>query len=605
MCVQISSLVPSTRSLTRYFPYRTCQVQYPPNTTACQSKHPYETNTDTAEMPQNRHTVKAEIILSAEQCQRISNEGLRLLLYCGLAGGMSTYHPVDIAFPNQVEVRVNEDDLKANFKGLKNKPGSTKPADITDKLRTRPAGYNNRIALTYALTAKRYAYVVYLVRHVSADQLTDRIKHQHVIAKQTVLDEMNKANSDPDIEATSTRMSLKDPISTIRISLPVRSTVCTHNQCFDGGMFLQMMEQAPVWNCPVCIKVISFQSLCVDKYFEDILKNTPNSTEKVDVEPTGEWRIIKNEEDEQPNGGASGRPRASYDDDFDDDLYEVLEPTNKPISALKGEPQPPAMLPPVAFNTPPLSSREASVAQSTASASRAGTKRPAGAVIDLTLSDDEEQPPRPAKRQHTSSTSQPQGDSSSTHSLHTPSSLPDRNVPERNISDRNISDRNPYSSNQRQADNYRPALFTSNSGHASHPFQRDSAGPTSDSQSPFRATSSYQPPGGPVNWPAQHSRPPSQPLNGINSFSIRPSHSPGGLQPPPPPALGSPLRLAPMQSQMPPNGQMPAHAQISASIGLPRYHSAQSQMPSRSPQDPYAYGSWRSDRGNSPSHSPD
>ncbi|KAK5134900.1 hypothetical protein LTR08_005990 [Meristemomyces frigidus] len=534
---------------------------------------------DGPEMPQNRNTVKADIILSAEQCQRIGNEGLRLLLYCGLAQGMSPYHhPVDIAFPNQLEVRVNEDDLKANFKGLKNKPGSTKPADITDKLRTRPPGYNNKISLTYALTSKRYAYIVHLVRHLSAEQLTDRIKHQNVIAKQTVLNDMNKASSDPDVEATSTRMSLKDPISTVRISLPVRSTICTHNQCFDGGMFLQMMEQAPVWNCPVCNKTVSFQSLCVDKYFEDILKNTPISTEKVDVEPNGEWRIIKEEEDEQPNG-ASGRPRASYDDDFDDDLIEVTEPTNKSIIALKRESHPPTMLSPTAFNTPPLSSREPSVAQSMASVSRAGTKRPSGAVIDLTLSDDEEQPPRPAKRQHTSSTSHNQGNSSSTSSFHTPASLPDRNI---------------YQASQRQADNYRPTLYSGAPGSSSHPFQRDVNGSSSDSQSPFRATSSYQPPGGPVGWPAQHSRPPSQSFNGIQSSSIRPPPSPGGFRIVPP-GLGSPVRLAPMQSQA------PGQSQMSAQMQLP----SQSHMPAPSPQELYAYGSWRSDRGNSPSHSPD
>jgi len=491
-------------------------------------------------MPQNRHTVKATINLNNEQCQRITNEGMRLLMYCGLSQGMSPYHPVDIAFPNQIEVKVNDDDVKHNFKGLKNKLGSTKPADITDKFRTRPPSYSNQVTMTYALTSKRYSYVIYLVRYVTAAILTERIKSAKVIRKQTVLDDMNKANSDPDLEAMSTRMSLKDPISTMRIDLPVRSAVCSHNQCFDGGMFLQMMDQAPVWNCPVCNKAVTFQSLAVDEYFEDILRNTPKSIEKVDVEPNGEWRVIREEEDDQPNG-AAGKVRASYDDDFDDDdLVEVTDPMNKPLNGLKRESQPPGMRssPFAAFNTPPLSSREPSVAQSTASAQRAGNKRPSGAIIDLTLSDDEDEPPRPAKRQQTATTHS-QGNHNSSTSYNTPASLPDRGY------------HNPYPQ-PRQADNYRP---TSHAGPPprSSAVQQIADGRASNPQSPVRSSAPYQPLAGPSGWSAQHTRPPSQPYNGVQPFSIRPPPSPGGPQSTAP-GQSSGIVLPPIQPQPPANG---------------------------------------------------
>jgi hypothetical protein len=51
-------------------------------------------------------------------------------------------------------VRINGDEVKANYKGLKNKPGSTRPADITDQVRTSPANYRNNLVVTYALTQK-------------------------------------------------------------------------------------------------------------------------------------------------------------------------------------------------------------------------------------------------------------------------------------------------------------------------------------------------------------------------------------------------------------------------------------------------------------------
>ena len=71
---------------------------------------------------------------------------------------------------------------------------------------------------------------------------------------------------DPDIVATSSVMSLKDPVSYLRIQLPCRSNVCSHNQCFDATSFLQLQEQAPTWSCPICSKTVAFGSLAVDQY---------------------------------------------------------------------------------------------------------------------------------------------------------------------------------------------------------------------------------------------------------------------------------------------------------------------------------------------------
>lgn len=60
----------------------------------------------------------------------------------------------DIAFPHQSELKVNGGDVKANLRGLKNKPGSTRPVDITDLLRLKIPNYANNIEFTYALTNK-------------------------------------------------------------------------------------------------------------------------------------------------------------------------------------------------------------------------------------------------------------------------------------------------------------------------------------------------------------------------------------------------------------------------------------------------------------------
>lgn len=442
-------------------------------------------------MPHNRNTVRVQIVLSVQQAQMLQqNSDMRLMMYCGLSPSMLPYAPVDITFPNQIEVKINDDDVKSNFKGLKNKPGSTKPADLTSKVRAK-ANYPNQVAVTYALTQTRYAFVIELVKYVSAAALTERIKHQHVIPKERVIEEMRKKNADPDIEATSFVMSLKDPVSTVRITLPVRSTVCAHTQCFDGAMFMQLMEQAPQWNCPVCSKTVSFQSLCVDKYFEDILKNTPRSIEKVDVEPDGEWRVIKEDERQQPNGAP--KPRASYDDDFDDDLVEIDAPSNKPVNGVKqtASQSSPMGAPSSFTNTPPLSSREPSVAQSTNSAQRAGSKRPASSVIDLTLSDEDEQPVRSHKRQTTtalsatSAASTSASDQQGTQSSH-PRAPPQQtyhNTPSSVPTDR-------YNQPSfRQADSHRPSNFgaSTNGNSAAASSTTSHAGFTTREASPGRS----------------------------------------------------------------------------------------------------------------------
>nr|OQO16707.1 hypothetical protein B0A51_15701 [Rachicladosporium sp. CCFEE 5018]OQO24680.1 hypothetical protein B0A51_06762 [Rachicladosporium sp. CCFEE 5018] len=312
-----------------------------------------------AEMPQNRHTVRVNITLSDEQARRLKEDSsMRLLIYCGQTSDIAAWSRLDIAFPNQLEVKLNSDDVKGNFKG-----------------------------------AEKQAWFNEACRH-------HRLGAQ---GGRKVIDEMKQANADPDIAAMSSKMSLKDPVLTTRIRIPIRSTVCHHNQCFDGGYFMLLQEQAPTWSCPICSKMVSFESLCVDKYFEEILSTTASSIEQVTIEPDGTWRVEEDDEDKGKSNQARGEKRASYDDDFDDDSIINLDDTPNGPTAKPNFPtswgEPPFGQP--NLNTPPLSSREPSVAQSVASAQRvAGQKRPS-AVIDLTLSDEDE-PPRPAKRVQTS-----------------------------------------------------------------------------------------------------------------------------------------------------------------------------------------------------------
>ena len=312
----------------------------------------------------------------------------RVMIYCAADSTSSPFSKVDIAFPYQVEIKVNQDEVKSNLRGLKNKPGSTRPADITSLLRKR-AGYENNMLVTYALTQKRFFLVVNLVRLHPVEELVAKLKSGKTISTERVIREMISKAQDNDIVATSTIMSLKCPLSTLRIDVPCRSTICSHNQCFDATSFLQLQEQAPTWTCPVCNQLVIFENLHVDQYVDDILKSTPKSVDQVTIEPNGKWSM-------NPVVKPSRRPhdgRTSSDDE--EDLVEIQEPSR--VASIKYENNHEPGTP----WSPPISSREPSTSSGPLTTSN--NKRSASQIVDLTLSSDEdEEPIQIPKRQNTS-----------------------------------------------------------------------------------------------------------------------------------------------------------------------------------------------------------
>ncbi|KAK6541663.1 SUMO ligase siz1 [Orbilia ellipsospora] len=343
--------------------------------------------------------------------------GFRTMLYsAGIEG--NTVGPHHVAFPAQIEIRVNGKAVSANLRGLKNKPGTTKPLDLTDLLDKTP-GFKNNIMITYALSSKRYLVIVKLVRKYTPEAVLNTIKARPHISKQNVLDRLRKESQDDDIVATSSIMSLKCPASTLRIVTPIRSSACKHHQCYDGLSFLQLQEQAPAWSCPVCSKKIEFEQLAVDKYVEEILKSVPKSVESVMIDPMGNWTVPEKKE----SSPRIKRDRDSYDDDDDDDDSEdelsILDtaptsfrsstngfnPTLPSINGQNGS----TLARPNPFSTPKSLSSEPLAASSSRPNGGNSNKRPAPVHIDLTLSDeeDDEVRARPAKRLQTSATPTP------------------------------------------------------------------------------------------------------------------------------------------------------------------------------------------------------
>lgn len=103
-------------------------------------------------MQHHRHTVKITLRVNDHRAlaRTINDPTLRVMVFCATEGPGKQ----DITFPHQSEIKVNGGEIKANLRGLKNKPGSTRPVDITKDLRLNTPAYANAVEMTYALTNK-------------------------------------------------------------------------------------------------------------------------------------------------------------------------------------------------------------------------------------------------------------------------------------------------------------------------------------------------------------------------------------------------------------------------------------------------------------------
>ena len=121
-----------------------------------------------------RDTARANIDLPAEVVDLLNiDANYRVMVFC--SADVSALTPTEISFPHQVELKCNGNEVKANLRGLKGKPGSTRPADITSFIKKKIPGYQNVLEMVYALTNKVCA--PFLRQHLSLFGLRSISKH--------------------------------------------------------------------------------------------------------------------------------------------------------------------------------------------------------------------------------------------------------------------------------------------------------------------------------------------------------------------------------------------------------------------------------------------
>eukprot|EP00079_Xenopus_tropicalis_P036191 XP_017949962.1 PREDICTED: E3 SUMO-protein ligase PIAS2 isoform X2 [Xenopus tropicalis] len=169
------------------------------------------------------------------------------------------------------------------------RPG--RPLNITSLVRLSSA-VPNQVSISWASEiGKNYSMSVYLVRQLTSAVLLQKLKMKGIRNpdhSRALIKEKLTADPDSEIATTSLRVSLMCPLGKMRLTIPCRAVTCSHLQCFDAALYLQMNEKKPTWICPVCDKKASYESLIIDGLFMEIL-NQCSDVDEIKFQQDGSW----------------------------------------------------------------------------------------------------------------------------------------------------------------------------------------------------------------------------------------------------------------------------------------------------------------------------
>ncbi|XP_070543376.1 E3 SUMO-protein ligase PIAS1-like isoform X2 [Ptychodera flava] len=257
-----------------------------------------------------------------------------------ITGARDVRHSARVEFPVQVQIRFclaetscEQDDhfppslcVKVNGKMCplpgflpQTKSGQepkrpSRPVSVTALTRLSPTVPNHVYVSWASEYGRGYAIAVRLVKQLSADCLLQRLRSKGIRNadhSRAMIKEKLSQDPDSEIATTSLRVSLTCPLGKMRISISCRSLMCTHIQCFDASLYLQMNEKKPTWICPVCDKKAPFDSLVIDGLFTEILATSPKSDD-IQFAQDGSWSVLCHEKEAAVIGSPMDKSKSSF-----------------------------------------------------------------------------------------------------------------------------------------------------------------------------------------------------------------------------------------------------------------------------------------------------
>lgn len=294
--------------------------------------------------------IKFDIVLNEEQIRGIREQDYKIFLFCGVVpiiinldsdddeGNQSNtnlHEVLPISLPQTYQIINSLTDVcleKSSMIQSKKKNKKELPIDITKTLEGNEDKLHVGKPLTiffyyYASPNLQYYISVYLVETIKTPSIVEEIQSRPQILTNATIYSLKKSSQqlyDPDesiLQATFISVPLDCPISGSRMTVPIKSKLCPHIECFDAYWYLESQRQVTNDRCPICSRTVPQSSLAVSEFINDILKSSPVNCHKIRLETTGKWEpIIDPHTDTDTDTGDS--------DQDDDDEAQITKPQN-------------------------------------------------------------------------------------------------------------------------------------------------------------------------------------------------------------------------------------------------------------------------------------
>ncbi|XP_067105390.1 E3 SUMO-protein ligase PIAS1-like isoform X1 [Osmerus mordax] len=264
--------------------------------------------------PQQVQQISSSMDNSGTKCDFSVQVQLRFCL-------SETSCPQEDHFPPSLCVKVNGKPcnlpgyLPPTKNGVEPKRPS-RPINITSLVRLSTTVPNTILVSWTAEIGRSYSMAVYLVKQQTSTVLLQRLRSKGIRNpdhSRALIKEKLTADPDSEIATTSLRVSLLCPLGKMRLMIPCRALTCSHLQCFDATLYIQMNEKKPTWVCPVCDKKAPFEHLIIDGLFMEIL-NTCVDCDDIQFKEDGNWAPMRSKREVQelsstPCNGVEGSRR--------------------------------------------------------------------------------------------------------------------------------------------------------------------------------------------------------------------------------------------------------------------------------------------------------
>ncbi|XP_022520941.2 E3 SUMO-protein ligase PIAS1 [Astyanax mexicanus] len=249
--------------------------------------------------PQQVQQISGSMDISGTKCDFTVQVQLRFCL-------SETSCPQEDHFPPNLCVKVNGKPcnlpgyLPPTKNGVEPKRPS-RPINITSLVRLSTTVPNTIVVSWTSEIGRSYSMAVYLVKQQSSTALLQRLRAKGIRNpdhSRALIKEKLTADPDSEIATTSLRVSLLCPLGKMRLMIPCRAVTCSHLQCFDATLYIQMNEKKPTWVCPVCDKKAPYEHLIIDGLFMEIL-NSCVDCDEIQFKEDGSWAPMRSKKEVQ------------------------------------------------------------------------------------------------------------------------------------------------------------------------------------------------------------------------------------------------------------------------------------------------------------------